>query len=820
MKSSAVLLIDLENFYCSREEYLVKNGLAPGYDKKSFAADLERLLMYAREMVQPLPFIVRRAYANFNVYRFDKGNSARQFYLRDIPDELMKQGVEPVQVFRLSQGGRGGGSKNAADMRMAMEATALLVSAAHVEHFVLVTGDADFIPVILELKRHGHAVSLIGVTNATNGLIQRFVDHFELFEDLVAAEEVETQSGHAPPATAELTEVATALRRLLGRTRPLRFAAVKPLLSKELNKPFDPLLFECDTTGEFLRRYAGRLGLEVRQQPHDWVVDLSSAAGWKVAPPPADLPHTPDLYRKLLGGGGPADSPVGPVKVPLVPWEAWAWVCDATFAALSPAAGGGPMPSPQLLGRLLQTAAGIGPDDRPRQVQRAYPFVRGALGPTGPDGAISLPEAIASAEQLRAAVLRYLVSVLAQRLREQHVAGRVRPDVFAATLEAGPAAEPVAAEVAAALAAPVAAEPEPATRPEPQPAPAGDESHTAAGYTKLLQAGGSKGCETEAMKVPPVPWPVVERICDAAFGLLAPRVGGRPMPWDDVQDRLVGAVADESTGDPDRHVRRVLGMLRTAELTAEQDDLLSLRDDIDTAEELRWRVLMFALSLLHYRLGERGIPGPIHPDRFAESLDAGPLTARITAEVASVIPQLDAEEPAPAEQPAAAEEPTPAPAEAAPEQTEAAPEQAEGDEDEVPIATAEAFEAEPEGATPSLLSGPLMLDPAVVADESEPEPEPESQPEPGPASGTVPDDDDEIDLGALRMPPGESPSAVIKLGTKKIVIEPILAGEWIAGTDGLPEAEPTDEANGEPAGRSDPPAPAPGSHPPTPPEFA
>jgi uncharacterized LabA/DUF88 family protein len=808
MKSSAVLLIDLENFYCSREEFLVKNGLAPGYDKKSFAADLERLLMYAREMVQPLPFIVRRAYANFNVYRFEKGNSARQFYLRDIPDELMKQGVEPVQVFRLSQGGRGGGSKNAADMRMAMEATALLVSAAHVEHFVLVTGDADFIPVILELKRHGHAVSLIGVTNATNGLIQRFVDHFELFEDLVAAEEVETQSGHAPPATAELTEVATALRRLLGRTRPLRFAAVKPLLSKELSKPFDPLLFECDTTGEFLRRYAGRLGLEVRQQPHDWVVDLSSAAAWKVAPPPADLPHTPELYRKLLGGGGPADSPVGPVKVPPVPWDTWAWVCDATFAALAPAAGGGPMPSPQLLGRLLQAAAGIGPDDRPRQVQRAYPFVRGALGPTGADGMISLPEAIASVEQLRAAVLRYLVSVLAQRLREQHVAGPVRPDVFAAAVEAGPAAEQVAAEAAAALAA-EAAEPEPA--PESQPAPAADESHTTAAYVKLLRAGGRKGCETEAMKVPPVPWPVVERICDAAFGLLAPGVGGRPMPWDDLQDRLVGAVADDSTGDPDRHVRRVLGMLRTAELTAERSESISLRDDIDTAEDLRWRVLMFALSLLHYRLGERGIPGPIHPDRFANSLDAGPMTERITAEVASVIPQLDADEPAPAEVPVAAEEAVPAPA-------EAAPARAEADEDEVPIATAEAFEAEV--ATPSLLSGPLMLDPAVLADESEPEPEPE--PKPGP----VPDDDDEIDLGALRMPPGESPSAVIKLGTKKIVIEPILAGEWIAGTDGLPEAEPADEANGEPAEpdarseHSDQPAAAPGSHPPTPPEFA
>ena len=232
MKPSAVLLIDLENFFLSRKQYLEEQAVPPS-GWPSFAKDFEQLIAFAQRMAGA-PFAVRRAYADYVTLRVG-------------PRDLMRQGVEPVQVFRLS--GSRSGSKNAADMRMAMDATALLASAGHAEQFVLVTGDADFIPVILELKRHGRAVSVIGVTGATNELIQRFVDNFELFEDLLAAEEVEVRSGELALTGDGMEKVATAIRRLLARNRPLRFAAIKPLLSKELDYPFDPGVFGCDTAG-------------------------------------------------------------------------------------------------------------------------------------------------------------------------------------------------------------------------------------------------------------------------------------------------------------------------------------------------------------------------------------------------------------------------------------------------------------------------------------------------------------------------------------------------------------------------------------------
>jgi hypothetical protein len=315
MKPSAVLLIDLENFYLSREDYHRDNN-GPVYDKTRFGDDLEKLLGFARTMVEGLPFTVKRAYANYQAWR-PYPDKSRDFYLRMIPDELMQQGVEPVQVFRLSQGRPGPGGKNAADMRMAMDATALLNGVGSVEHFVLVTGDADFIPVILELKRHGHTVSVIGVTDATNELIQRFVDNFELFEDLLEAEKFGARCGDLVATGEGIAPVAEAIRNLLGRSRPLRFKTLKPLLPKVLKHAFDPGAFGCETTIDFLRKFAAELGVVVRPLANDFEIDLPGAApvppnGSKATPQPTH--RHPEKVPEKSGAKSGRQPPKQPAK--------------------------------------------------------------------------------------------------------------------------------------------------------------------------------------------------------------------------------------------------------------------------------------------------------------------------------------------------------------------------------------------------------------------------------------------------------------------------------------------------------------------------
>ncbi len=638
MKPSAVLLIDLENFFLSRVQYFNEKAI-PQTGRPSFARDFERLIAFAQRMAG-VPFAVRRAYADYVTLRVG-------------PRELMRQGVEPVQVFRLS--GARSGSKNAADMRMAMDATALLASAGHAEHFVLVTGDADFIPVILELKRHGRAVSVIGVTGATNELIQRFVDNFELFEDLLAAEEVEARSGELALTGDGMEKVATAIRRLLARNRPLRFAAIKPLLSRDLDAPFDPGAFGCDTTGDFLRKYERELGVVIRQGQHDSEIDLPGAPvpgangtghGSKVAPKPAARPpnppaakpaepHTAEHYRQLLAGRGQTAGGAGTVKVPAVPWPVLVWGCDAVVALLAPPAGA-PTHTTSLLPKLLRAADDAPVPDLVKHLRLFYPTLRAGLPVQGADGVYSLP-ADSSAEHIRRSVLSYIAFVLTCRLAENAVVGDLRPEALAAALEPGAALEQATAEVVAALAQPAPVPESPKAR---KPAPSVEEAHTPANYLKLLKLGGARGSETEGLKILPVPWPSVERVCADAFPLLCPAAGGGSLPREQLNVRLTEAGNELCVERYDQHVRRVLGLLRVAGELNEENGALALNADIAAAPDLRNRALAFLLQLLQLRLEEREQYDPIRPQAFVAAIEAGPLSDRLAEEVAPVIAWL------------------------------------------------------------------------------------------------------------------------------------------------------------------------------------
>src|SRR6516164_2975755 len=116
--SHSIFLIDLENFFLSREKNFDRAVSSESY---GFSYDLEKLCQFSVSLAGKRRLSVRRAYAPFNVFRpVDSGG--KEYYLQHLPPMLMEQGIEPIQVFRYP----GGGHKTAADMRLAMDATSLV----------------------------------------------------------------------------------------------------------------------------------------------------------------------------------------------------------------------------------------------------------------------------------------------------------------------------------------------------------------------------------------------------------------------------------------------------------------------------------------------------------------------------------------------------------------------------------------------------------------------------------------------------------------------------------------------------------------------
>lgn len=481
MAGNAALLIDLENFYIGREDNYQRAHPQEIYE---FAVDLDLLCEFAEELAAGRRLVVERAYANFNDRRPGEGERRWNYYLQPLPRFLMEQGIEPVQVFRFP----GGSNKNAADMRLAMDATALQNGAARYELFILVTGDSDFIPLVLELKRSGAEVVVIGVANCTKPIFARYCDRFEYFEDLVAARELEREE------SSELDPIRRALHRLLERKSPVKFAAVKPLLANELTRQFDPSAFKCETTGDFLRRFSGDLGIQVSKGEHDWEIRLAAApgagtpAGESGAPaemdvaapgepaageadPAADLgaaaeftadaaapaahsaespAHTAALYRDLLRQGVP--------RCYVVEYSDWRAILDAIFRAVTRGGTGrAAIFHQELLADVTESCAEAGVSDAGRKVRDvAFQLFKAGCFHCAEEGS---PPGVADFHWARAAILdpaladvdaverrtrAFLIRLLARRLEQRGMDPPIRTGALA-ELFSGP--EPEAAQL-------------------------------------------------------------------------------------------------------------------------------------------------------------------------------------------------------------------------------------------------------------------------------------------------------------------------------------------------------------------------------------
>lgn len=428
MSRNAALLIDLENFYLARE--VTEAGADEQYD---FIRDLERLCGFARELVgQERRLIVRRAYADFSASRLNDdievGRPRRDYFLRSVPTLLMDQGMEPVQVFRFPGGGRGV-SKNAADMRLAMDAISLV---ENVDFFILVTGDKDFIPLVLELRQRNAYVVGLGAHGSIARTLTAYCDEFHEFEALVAADERPSAPKH------DLDSVGRALRGILAQRGRLDFARVKPLLDRALGQPFDPTRFGSDTMSSFLRDRAEALGVIVNQAALDWEVAVPpDQTATAIAPTPTPAPAVPltvseprpptlILYRRLLL------SP-GKLRLHIHGYDVWRIITDHVYQMSTKSDG---TPTIVLHHELRSSAidhlnderldhAGKTTNDALFLIFKAGCFICADPGPRDglPDfnwsnHSARLAPGITSAEHLRERAHAFVVSELSDRLRD------------------------------------------------------------------------------------------------------------------------------------------------------------------------------------------------------------------------------------------------------------------------------------------------------------------------------------------------------------------------------------------------------------------
>ena len=229
--------------------------------------------------------VSRRAYADWTLFAADRRS-------------LVEHNCELIDIPQRT----GAVRKNAADIKLAVDAMELAYERAFVSTFVIASGDSDFTPLVAALRALNRRVIGVGVKGSTSALLPPACDEFMFYDRLPGvsdpARQPKPDGGRTRPATRagqDQDRAAAApranggrdlqdLQRMLTQTLAgLKQSGTEPVLASSLKRAVlrkDPTFSESDygfrAFGELLRQLErnGVISLAEGQAPGDPAVDF------------------------------------------------------------------------------------------------------------------------------------------------------------------------------------------------------------------------------------------------------------------------------------------------------------------------------------------------------------------------------------------------------------------------------------------------------------------------------------------------------------------------------------------------------------------
>src|SRR5437773_5912542 len=242
---SLAIFIDFEN-------------LALGFQGRRERFDIVRVL---ERLVEKGKIVAKKAYADWS--RFANYTSP-----------LHEAAIELIEIPRRAQSG-----KNSADIRLCVDAMDLAYAKAHIDTFVVVSGDSDFSPLVSKLKELGKHVIGLGMQDSTSDLLRDNCDEFIYYEDLnrpgVTPELTPEVSSHLPEtkrkAFSLLLESLLALRR---ENKEVLWSSMVKDTMKRKKPSFNEAYHGYRTFSELLEdaQEQGLLELEIDKRSRTYVV--------------------------------------------------------------------------------------------------------------------------------------------------------------------------------------------------------------------------------------------------------------------------------------------------------------------------------------------------------------------------------------------------------------------------------------------------------------------------------------------------------------------------------------------------------------------
>jgi uncharacterized LabA/DUF88 family protein len=240
-----------------------------------------------------------------------------------------------------------GGDKNGADIALALDALETAFTRPHINAFVIVGGDSDFIALVEKLKQYDKTVFVVGGRGFTSVILQKNCHEFIAYENLIGvhtSRKLTSRIQLSSHSTLEnaLPLIRRALKILSDREVSPQLGLLKSTLL-QLDSTFTERDYGVGSFRDFIQKLADAGYIHLKQVDRSLLVELKN--GFKSAPEPeeadedapvADAAPTASAETAAPAEDAPATAPAGDGDAPVAdaaPPEASAQALDASSAS-------------------------------------------------------------------------------------------------------------------------------------------------------------------------------------------------------------------------------------------------------------------------------------------------------------------------------------------------------------------------------------------------------------------------------------------------------------------------------------------------------
>jgi uncharacterized LabA/DUF88 family protein len=197
-----------------------------------------------------------------------------------------------------------GGDKNGADINLALDALEMAFTHPHINAYVIVGGDSDFITLVEKLKQYDKQIFVVGGRAFTSYVMQRNCHEFIAYENLLSGSRKATsdrgrQSGAVAQAPVEqvVPLVRRALKVLSDREVSPQLGLLKSTLL-QLDSTFSERTYGVSSFRDFADKLAAAGHVVVREMGRNVVVELPHGTPAPVEAETEAAPAVPQQERR------------------------------------------------------------------------------------------------------------------------------------------------------------------------------------------------------------------------------------------------------------------------------------------------------------------------------------------------------------------------------------------------------------------------------------------------------------------------------------------------------------------------------------------